>query len=99
MIDAARRRRPRSRTNGGRSLERRRTTPPAQFYHVIDHQPLPLPGLRRPAGQQHRLHAEPARSTGLEFADFYDAGGGESGYIAVGPTIPTSSSRGATAAC
>ena len=44
-------------------------------------QPLPLLGVRRPAGQQHGRRPQP-------WEGFYDVGGGESGHIAVDPRNP-----------
>ncbi len=54
-----------------------------------DRRPLPLPRLRRAAGQLDRRHREPrpaAASIGV--TDWYDVGGGESGWIAPMPGNP-----------
>ena len=73
--------------------------------HLVDHlqpadravlprhhrRPVPLPRLRRAAGQLAGPHAEPHRQRRHHERDWYAAGGGESGYIAPTPDDPTSS--------
>ena len=73
-------------TNGGRSwtdLE----FPTAQFYHVTttSHFPYHVCG----AQQDNSTACVPSKPVfGSNLADYYDAGGGESGYIAVKPDNP-----------
>jgi len=61
--------------------------PTAQFYHVTttNHFPYHVCG----AQQDNSTACVPSRSiSGSHLADYYDAGGGESGYIAVRPDNP-----------
>ena len=56
-------------------------------------QSLPLLHLRRAAGQLHRRHRQRQRSTArIDRSDWYDVGGGESGYIAPDPDRSRTSS-------
>ena len=48
-------------------------------------QRFPLSRLRRAAGQHHRAHRQPQRGGGITEHDWYDVGGGESGWIAPDP--------------
>ncbi|MFN2635999.1 MAG: WD40/YVTN/BNR-like repeat-containing protein [Gemmatimonadaceae bacterium] len=72
--------------NGGRSwTEQDQAT--AQFYHVVttNHFPYRVCG----AQQDNSTFCGPSRqSGGISIADWYDVGGGESGYIAVRPDSP-----------
>jgi photosystem II stability/assembly factor-like uncharacterized protein len=72
--------------NGGRSWsEQDQAT--AQFYHVVttNHFPYRVCG----AQQDNSTLCGPSRkSGGIDISDWYDVGGGESGYIAVRPDSP-----------
>ena len=72
--------------NGGRSwTEQDQAT--AQFYHVVttNHFPYRVCG----AQQDNSTLCGPSRSGGgIAISDWYDVGGGESGYIAVRPDTP-----------
>ncbi len=72
--------------NGGRSWsEQDQAT--GQFYHVVttNHFPYRVCG----AQQDNSTLCGPSRNLGgIEISDWYDAGGGESGYIAVRPDSP-----------
>ena len=72
--------------NGGKSwTEQDQAT--AQFYHVVttNHFPYRVCG----AQQDNSTLCGPSRkSGGIEISDWYDVGGGESGYIAVRPDAP-----------
>ncbi len=73
-------------TNGGRSWTEQ-DFPTAQFYHVVTttHFPYRVCG----AQQDNSTVCMPSRSIdGADLQDFYDVGGGESGYIAVRPDNP-----------
>lgn len=73
-------------TNGGRTWTDQ-DYPTAQFYHVTttNHFPYRVCG----AQQDNSTVCMPSRPMfGSDLADFYDAGGGESGYIAVRPDNP-----------
>ena len=72
--------------NGGRSWSDL-DFPTAQFYHVTttNHFPYRVCG----AQQDNSTVCMPSRPQfGTQYADFYDVGGGESGYIAVQPDQP-----------
>jgi photosystem II stability/assembly factor-like uncharacterized protein len=62
------------------------TFPTAQFYHVTttNHFPYRVCG----AQQDNSTVCLPSRFDGAALPDFYDVGGGESGYIAVRPDKP-----------
>jgi photosystem II stability/assembly factor-like uncharacterized protein len=72
--------------NGGKSwTEEDQST--AQFYHVVttNHFPYRVCG----AQQDNSTLCGPSRkSGGIDISDWYDVGGGESGYIAVRPDTP-----------
>lgn len=72
--------------NGGRSwTEQDQAT--AQFYHVVttNHFPYRVCG----AQQDNSTLCGPSRKGGgIDISDWYDVGGGESGYIAVRPDTP-----------
>ena len=72
--------------NGGRSWsEQDQAT--AQFYHVVttNHFPYRVCG----AQQDNSTLCGPSRKAGgIDISDWYDVGGGESGYIAVVPDTP-----------
>ncbi len=72
--------------NGGKSwTEQDQAT--AQFYHVVttNHFPYRVCG----AQQDNSTLCGPSRkSGGIDIGDWYDVGGGESGYIAVRPDTP-----------
>ena len=72
--------------NGGRSWsEQDQAT--AQFYHVVttNHFPYRVCG----AQQDNSTLCGPSRKAGgIDISDWYDVGGGESGYIAVRPDSP-----------
>jgi len=72
--------------NGGKSwTEQDQAT--AQFYHVVttSHFPYRVCG----AQQDNSTLCGPSRkSGGIDISDWYDVGGGESGYIAVRPDAP-----------
>jgi photosystem II stability/assembly factor-like uncharacterized protein len=72
--------------NGGKSwTEQDQAT--AQFYHVVttNHFPYRVCG----AQQDNSTLCGPSRkSGGIDISDWYDVGGGESGYIAVRPDTP-----------
>ena len=72
--------------NGGKSwTEQDQAT--AQFYHVVttNHFPYRICG----AQQDNSTLCGPSRkSGGIDIGDWYDVGGGESGYIAVRPDTP-----------
>ncbi|HEV7838306.1 MAG TPA: glycosyl hydrolase, partial [Gemmatimonadaceae bacterium] len=72
--------------NGGKSwTEQDQST--AQFYHVVttNHFPYRVCG----AQQDNSTLCGPSRkSGGIDITDWYDVGGGESGYIAVRPDTP-----------
>ena len=73
-------------TNGGRTWTDQ-DYPTAQFYHVTTttHFPYRVCG----AQQDNSTVCMPSRAVfGSDLQDFYDAGGGESGYIAVRPDNP-----------
>jgi photosystem II stability/assembly factor-like uncharacterized protein len=73
-------------TNGGRTWTDQ-DFPTAQFYHVTttNHFPYRVCG----AQQDNSTVCLPSRPvSGSDLQDFYDAGGGESGYIAVRPDNP-----------
>ncbi|HEV8600706.1 MAG TPA: glycosyl hydrolase [Gemmatimonadales bacterium] len=73
-------------TNGGRTWTAQ-DYPTAQFYHVTtsNHFPYRVCG----AQQDNSTVCMPSRSMGdADLQDFYDVGGGESGYIAVRPDRP-----------
>jgi photosystem II stability/assembly factor-like uncharacterized protein len=73
-------------TSGGRSWTDQ-DYPTAQFYHVTttNHFPYHVCG----AQQDNSTVCLPSKSVfGSHLSDFYDAGGGESGYIAVRPDNP-----------
>jgi photosystem II stability/assembly factor-like uncharacterized protein len=73
-------------TNGGRSWTEQ-DFPTAQFYHVVttNHFPYRVCG----AQQDNSTVCMPSRPlVGADLQDFYDVGGGESGYIAVRPDQP-----------
>jgi photosystem II stability/assembly factor-like uncharacterized protein len=78
--------------NGGRTwTEQDQAT--AQFYHVVttNHFPYRVCG----AQQDNSTLCGPSRSNGgVDIGDWYDVGGGESGYIAVRPDNPDISYAG-----
>ena len=72
-------------TNGGRTWTDQEYAT-AQFYHVTtsNHFPYRICG----AQQDNSTVCMPSRAIDADLKDFYDAGGGESGYIAVRPDNP-----------
>jgi photosystem II stability/assembly factor-like uncharacterized protein len=72
-------------TTGGRSWTRQ-DYPTAQFYHVTTttHFPYRVCG----AQQDNSTVCMPSRPVGGDLRDFYEVGGGESGYIAARPDHP-----------
>ena len=72
--------------NGGRSWSKQDQAT-AQFYHVVttNHFPYRVCG----AQQDNSTLCGPSRKAGgIDISDWYDVGGGESGYIAVVPDTP-----------
>ena len=59
--------------------------PTAQFYRVALDQDFPVQHLRRAAGQHARCASRAAPRAQHHGADWYDVGGGESGWIAPDP--------------
>ncbi|MGE0440327.1 MAG: WD40/YVTN/BNR-like repeat-containing protein [Gemmatimonadales bacterium] len=72
--------------NGGRSWSDV-DYPTAQFYHVTttNHFPYRVCGAQQ---DNSTLCGSSQPNFGTQYADFYDVGGGESGYIAVNPDNP-----------
>jgi photosystem II stability/assembly factor-like uncharacterized protein len=72
--------------NGGKSwTEQDQAT--AQFYHVVttNHFPYRVCGAQQ---DNSTLCGPSKKSGGIDISDWYDVGGGESGYIAVRPDTP-----------
>ena len=60
----------------------------AQFYHVVTTNAFSVSRLRRAAGSTRRCADRAERKAESPIDDWYDVGGGESGYIAVRPDSP-----------
>jgi photosystem II stability/assembly factor-like uncharacterized protein len=74
--------------NGGRTWSTQQNQPTAQFYHVITDNQFPY---RVYGAQQDSTTVSIASRTssgGIDRTDWYDVGGGESGYIAPDPRDP-----------
>ena len=74
--------------DGGASWSSQDNQPTAQFYHVVADNSFPYRVLG--SQQDNSSVSIPSRTTGygIEREDWFDVGGGESGYIAPDPTNP-----------
>ncbi len=74
--------------DGGQSWSSQGNQPTAQFYHVITDNSFPYRVLG--SQQDNSSVSIPSRTTGygIEREDWFDVGGGESGYIAPDPNNP-----------
>ena len=72
--------------DGGHTWSSDDNQPTAQFYRVALDERFSLSRLRRAAGQHHRAHRQPhSRRRHHRQQNWYDVGGGESGWIAPDP--------------
>jgi photosystem II stability/assembly factor-like uncharacterized protein len=75
-------------TDGGASWSSIMNQPTAQFYHVIADSRFPYWLYGAQQDNSTVAIASASAAGGIGVADFYDVGGGESGYIAPDPTDP-----------
>lgn len=76
-------------TDGGKSWTTENNQPTAQFYHVVADNRFPYYMYGAQQDNSTVAIASASANGGIDREDWYDVGGGESGYIAPDPNDPT----------